>query len=388
LSRAAVLENLEKQVNTRTRHLSTLYEISSVAGEPDEVETLMQRMLEITLEVMNSPAGAIHRFDETASHLSLLAEVNFPVETRAAFSNLPVSAVFWRNLVESSEPLVIPDLKTDTRIPHTLAACPFPALLAAPIRAKGRCLGLFSIFNYSILDYTIEDVTLFTTIAEQIAGAVERARLQHQAERAAVAEERQRLARELHDSISQLLYSLVLYAGAGRKVLRQSDLDNTAEYLRRIDQTSLQALKEMRLMVYELRPSVFHEEGLVGALNRRLQAVEKRTGMNAQLLVEGLISLDEAVELALYRITEEALNNTLKHAEATQVLVRITSQTGKVILEIKDDGKGFRLEDARAAGGLGLVGIQERVNHLGGKLEITSAPGKGTRILVSLEGFE
>ncbi len=242
-----------------------------------------------------------------------------------------------------------------------------------------------TVMGESMMDYTIEDITLLTTIAENIGSAVERARLQKQAERAAVAEERQRLARELHDSISQLLYSLVLYAGAGRKVLNQGNLQNTSEYLRRIDQTSQQALKEMRLLVYELRPSVFREEGLVGALNCRLQAVENRTGMNAQLLIAGEIALDEAVELALYRITEEALNNTLKHAEANQVVVSLSAHADQIDLEIWDNGKGFNLTDGKIAGGLGLTGIQERVSHLGGQLDIQTSSGKGTRIHVHLE---
>ena len=139
------------------------------------------------------------------------------------------------------------------------------------------------------------------------------------------------------------------------------------------------------MLVYELRPSVFREEGLVGALNRRLQAVEKRTGMNAQLEVEGRIDLDEAVELALYRITEEALNNTLKHAEATRVTVKILAQGQQIDLRVSDNGKGFAHDESRSAGGLGLTGIQERVKHLGGQLEVISAQGQGTTVHVHLE---
>ena len=388
LRRAAVLESLEKQVNTRTRHLSTLYEISAIASEPVLLERLLERMLAITLEVMESPAGAIHLLDDSLKTLNLAAQVALPEGILPGFTTLPAMAPFWRNLLRSSEPAALPDLKVDPRAPVELFGSLYPAYLAAPIRAKGQSLGLISVLSESILRFTIEDITLFTTIAEQIGSTVERARLQKQAERAAVAEERQRLARELHDSISQLLYSLVLYAGAGRKVLRQGDLQNTAEYLQRIDQTSQQALKEMRLMVYELRPSVFREEGLLGALNRRLQAVEKRTGMNAQLVVDGPIDLDEALELALYRITEEALNNTLKHGEATQVVIRITARSNWIDLEIRDDGKGFILQEALAAGGLGLMGIRERVNHLGGSLEIVTSPGQGTLIHVRLEVHE
>ncbi len=385
LRRSAVLENLEKQVNTRTRQLSTLFEISAVASEPDTLEILIERILELTLDVMECSVGAIHLLDDSHKFLNLAARYNIPQEILPAYTVLPLSVSFWRNLISSSEPIIVPDLKVDARVPFDLRLSSYPAFLAAPIRTKGQSQGLLSILSESILDYTLEDITLFTAIAEQIGSIVERARLQKQAERAAVAEERQRLARELHDSISQLLYSLVLYAGAGRKVLSHGDLKFAEDYLQRIDQTSQQALKEMRLLVYELRPSVFREEGLVGAMNRRLQAVEKRTGMNAQLEFEGEIAFDEAIELALYRITEEALNNTLKHAEASRVIVTIKAKSGILDLEISDNGKGFVLQDAKMAGGLGLVGIQERVNQLGGHLSIKTAPGAGTTVSVHLE---
>jgi signal transduction histidine kinase len=388
LRRAVVLEGLEKQVNTRTRHLSTLYEISAIASEPAGLEMLLERMLVLTLEVLEGPMGTIHLLDDHGKTLNLVAKHQIPEEILSGLTNLSLAVPFWRNMLRSSEPVIIPELDIDPRAPQELKAFAYPAFLAAPIRSKGQTLGLISILGETILGYSIEDITLFTTIAEQIGGAVERARLLKQAERAAVTEERQRLARELHDSISQLLYSLVLYAGAARKVLRHGDLQNTAEYLQRIDHTSQQALKEMRLLVYELRPSVFREEGLIGALNHRLQAVEKRTGLNARLVINGEISLDETIELALYRITEEALNNTLKYAEATWVVVSITAQAGAIDLEIKDNGKGFALQAAKETGGLGLMGIQERVSRLGGELEIITAPNEGTTIHVHLEVSE
>lgn len=385
LRRAVVLESLEKQISTRTRHLSALYEISAASAEPVEIEELLAHLMVLTLDVLNCPAGTIHLLDGAKKTLRLAAQVGIAQDFRTHFSHLPASAPFWGNLLRSDEPMIIPEITKDRRAPQSLAGSRYPAFLAAPIRAKGESLGLFSLFSESILEFTIEDITLFSTISEQVGSAVERARLQRQAERAAVAEERQRLARELHDSISQLLYSLVLYAGAGRKVLNRGDLGHAAEYLQRIDQTSLQALKEMRLLVYELRPSVFREEGLVGALNRRLQAVEKRTGITVQLVLEGEITLDDTTELMLYRIAEEALNNTLKHSQATQVMVRIAAQHGQIDLEIGDNGCGFNLEAGMNAGGLGLVGIRERVSQLGGDLEIRTAPGQGAIIHIHLE---
>jgi signal transduction histidine kinase len=303
-------------------------------------------------------------------------------------STLPLDSEFWRMLVDSDSTLIVTDVQRDHRLPEALRKTTLPgcqAYLGVVIRAKGLPLGLLSLFNESILGYTIEDLTLFTTIADQIGVSVERVRLIWQAEQAAVVEERQRLARELHDSVTQLLYSQVLFAGAGQKALDQGNLVLLRQHLHRLDQAALQALKEMRLLVYELRPSDHLDEGLVSALQRRLDSVEKRTGMNARLVVQGAVNLDESTELALYRIAQEALNNTLKHADATSVTVQIQAIDNRVVMEIIDDGCGFNPEEKGKAGGMGLANMQERTAALGGQLALHAQPGQGTRITVTFQ---
>jgi signal transduction histidine kinase len=157
------------------------------------------------------------------------------------------------------------------------------------------------------------------------------------------------------------------------------------QHIERIDQAAQQALREMRLLVYQLRPSDYLDDGLAYALQRRLEAVEKRTSIDAQLVLSGELDLDEAVEISLYRIAEEALNNTLKHAQASSVSVKITSSERKVVLEIADDGRGFDLEAARRSGGMGLDNMYERAAALGGKLQVLTNPGEGARIIVEIE---
>jgi signal transduction histidine kinase len=245
-----------------------------------------------------------------------------------------------------------------------------------------------SVFAETVLEHSAEDITLFMTIADQIGGLVERARLMEGAELAAVVEERQRLARELHDSVTQLLYSQVLFSGAGLKVLRQGNQELAESHLARIDQAALQALKEMRLLVYQLRPSDTLDEGLVSALERRLEAVERRTGIDARLVLEGVLDLDEGAEIALYRIAEEALNNTLKHAGARRVQITIRSEDGRLRLEITDDGCGFDWDEKIGSGGMGLSNMRERTAALGGELQVLSQPGQGTRVILEMEVSE
>jgi ligand-binding sensor domain-containing protein/signal transduction histidine kinase len=201
---------------------------------------------------------------------------------------------------------------------------------------------------------------------------------------AAVAAERSRMARDLHDSVTQSLYSLVLLAEAGLRTLQagqehQTDLSSTRSTLARLGQIAQQALQEMRLMVYQLRQPALAQTGLAGALEHRLEAVERRASLGARLLVNGDVSLPQEVEQELYFLAQEALNNALKHAAASSILVSLSQTSAGLTLEIRDDGRGF--DPARLPqGGFGLESMRQRAEKLGGSLEISSAPGSGTTI--------
>jgi signal transduction histidine kinase len=200
----------------------------------------------------------------------------------------------------------------------------------------------------------------------------------------AVTAERNRLARALHDSVTQSLYSLTLLAAGWQRLAKDGELDSIEEPLGEIGEVAQQALKEMRLLVHELRPPALEKEGLLGAIHHRLGAVEKRAGIEARLEAEDILELPSEVEAALYYIVVEALNNALKHAQATSVWVRLFNVDEKVELEIADNGQGFDLSAIGEHRGLGLVSMQERADQLGALLSIDSAPGKGTRVKVEV----
>lgn len=236
--------------------------------------------------------------------------------------------------------------------------------------------------------FSDEEVQLAVAFGDQAALAIENARLRSQASQVAVVAERERLARELHDSVTQSLYSLTLLAEASQRLVGAGDLEPVREYTVRLGEIAQQALREMRLLVYQLRPLVLKREGLVGALQQRLDAVEKRAGVDARLLVEGPVELRAEVEDGLYRIAQEALNNALKHAAPTSVIVRIEVKEEGVMLEVSDDGRGFDPERVSDEGGMGLANMRERAERLGGALTLLSAPGAGTTVRVSLEVSE
>jgi signal transduction histidine kinase len=208
-----------------------------------------------------------------------------------------------------------------------------------------------------------------------------RGEAEQRARQVAVLEERQRLSRELHDSVTQALYGISLYAEAGSRALRDGDVEPAATNLREISDTSHEALGEMRLLLFELRPPLLQQHGLEAALRERLQAVETRSGLVTDFLAEGNTRLAPDQEQDLYRLAQEALNNVLKHAHASHVSVRLSVTQAATVLSVADDGVGF---DASLRGieGLGLRGMRERAERLGGTLRIQSAPGQGTRIEV------
>jgi signal transduction histidine kinase len=203
----------------------------------------------------------------------------------------------------------------------------------------------------------------------------------------AVAEERGRLARDLHDSVTQSLFAVTMYADAADRHLAKDQADMAAGNVRKLRRTAREALGEMRLLVYELRPLILEVEGLETALETRLEAVEKRAGLQTEFMVDVGDRLPHEIEEGLYRIAQESLNNILKHAQAKRVIVSLSFSTrsNSVILEITDDGVGFDPVVAQEHGGLGLRGIAERADQMGARLELVSEPGAGTTVRVQLE---
>jgi signal transduction histidine kinase len=239
-----------------------------------------------------------------------------------------------------------------------------------------------------VYGFTPEQVELPQGNSNVVALAIENARLNQQALHLAVMEERERLARDLHDSAMQSLYSICLYADAATKMLKGGKTEIAGEHLHEIHDLANEVLRDMRLFVFELHPSLLEQEGLVASLQARLKAVEARVGIQTELQWEGELELPIALAEELYRIAQEALNNVLKHAQARRVTVRLRLDPERACLEVCDDGIGYVPAVGASNGGLGLRGMKARVDRIGGELTIESVPGKGTcvRVFVRIHG--
>jgi signal transduction histidine kinase len=200
----------------------------------------------------------------------------------------------------------------------------------------------------------------------------------------AIAEERVRLARELHDSVTQSLYAMTLYAEAATEQLSYGDAETAARHLSELRDTAQDALREMRLLIFELHRPALESGGLAGALQARLDAVEARGGMHAELLIEGTEKLTRAAQGELYGITREALNNAFKHSRAKNIRVRLRFVESGAQLEVCDDGEGF--DPCEDRGGMGIAGMKARAQKAGGTLSIQSTPGRGTTVSVRVSG--
>jgi signal transduction histidine kinase len=233
--------------------------------------------------------------------------------------------------------------------------------------------------------YLPRHAALSLAIANQAAVALENARLYEQAQELAALEERQRLARELHDSVSQALYGITLGTHTARTLLDR-DPRKVAEPLNYVLSQAEAALTEMRALIFELRPESLENDGLVVALSRQGAALHARHNIEVitELCDEPNIPL--RVKQELYRVAQEALHNTFKHARANKVNLLLESTTEGLLLEVCDDGLGFDTTQS-FPGHLGLHSMRERVARLGGILQIESTPGQGTQIRVRLPAY-
>lgn len=383
LQRAITLETLEQRVADRTRELATLYNVATIITEEHELTPILKRSLSLTLETLNSQQGMIHLVGEPEGQISpetalfLAVDKGFNDQERDVIINPPPESNYPAVVLASNQSVFRSNPSTDLRNPRSY--------LGVPMRIRGNeVIGVISVYRAIDTFFSTEEIALLSTVADEIAVMIENVRLRKQAEQGAVLEERQRLARELHDSATQALYSLTLFASAGKELAQKGDLIRLRSTIERINVIALQALKEMRLLIYELHPPTLKGDGLVNALQQRLDAVERRANVKTRLLISGEIALPASIASELNRIAQEALNNILKHAAASSVTIHIRSESDHIELEIIDDGRGFDLLQAEDQGGLGLLSLNERTKRLGGSINITSAPGSGTKVSVSI----
>ena len=344
---------------------------------------LRKNTLQEVLEIICNEA--LNLTDATGSAVLLLEPEDWLRVTSAVgeilsgLDRLPVDESLAGRVVRSGEPAIFNDVSSINL--DYLRGLGINTLLAAPLKVESTIIGVLDVIN-KVGGFTRDDLRIISLFADQAAIVIDQAQLHQQVEQMAVMEERQRLARELHDSVTQALYSINLYAEAARRAFSAGKKKVTLENLKKLREMTREALLEMRLLIFELRPAVLEKEGLVAALKARLAAVESHSGLKTTLNVEGERRLPISLEEELYRIAQEGLNNAVKHAHAMSVRIDLKVTETSVCLMLSDDGTGFDLQSAQESGGMGLSGIEGRLQRVGGSLMVDSSPGAGSKLTV------
>jgi PAS domain S-box-containing protein len=379
---------LEHRASERTRELVAVIELARDLASTLELGPLLNLLLDrLQVLVPYTGAGILvvdgDRLYQRAHRSALPAAEGLRV-TYAIDGWLEV----WQQLA-TGEPILIHDTHSDCRpaeIWRMLVGTPEQAAylqtirtcLWAPLLVRDRMIGVLAVTSDEVDAFTPHQAELAAAAASHAAFAIDNARLYEAARGTAALHERQRLARELHDSVSQVLYAIALSAAAARQ-LCTTDSNRAYGMLDEVHQLAQTGLAEMRALIFELRPESLEHDGLVCALERQAAALEARHRLPVarQFCTEPAVSMP--VKEVFYRIAQEALHNAAKHARAGRLEVRLSHARGQLFLRVGDDGRGF-VPNAVFPGHLGLRSMRERAAVVGGILDISSAPGKGTRV--------
>jgi signal transduction histidine kinase len=382
-----------EEAERRTRELTALLEVSRAVASSLDLSDVLGAILNHLGAITEHTGASIllmkddaFEFVEARSITGMRARIG----ARIPFTVGPGLAA----AMKAGEAVIIDDVRADETMAADYRAVirsigvpdqpPFNVIrswMSVPLALKDRVLGALTISWTAPSYFTPDHARLARAFADQASIAIENARLYEQAQQLAATEERQRLARELHDSVSQALYGIALGARTARTLLDR-DPPAAVEPVEYILSLAEVGLAEMRALIFELRPESLESEGLNAAIRKQVEAVQARHGIQVDFLPCEEPDQPLAVKEAAYRIAQESLSNVVKHSQATQVRVILASTDAGLELEVADNGTGFDTA-ADFPGHLGLRSMRERAENLGGRLEISSQAGGGTRVIAT-----
>ena len=374
----------------RRQVAESLRDILAVLNSSRPLAEILDYIVDQACRLLGSDGGLICSLQDNGMSLQMQCARGLGPEYTPDVT-IPVGhgVIGWA--VQKRQPVTVPDvaaaLADDKTIPDVRGRplrvgghIRHRAMLAVPLHLKDEVYGGITLYYTEPREFSPEEIELAAIFANQAALAIENARLRGQAEQSAVAAERSRLARDLHDAVTQTLFSASLIAEVLPRLWERSP-DEARRRLEELRQLTRGALAEMRTLLLELRPAALMEVALGDLLRQLAEAVTGRARIPVSVDTEGECQLAPEVQIALYRIAQEALNNVAKHSAASSASVSLRCQPGRVELRVSDDGRGLDLATV-PSGHLGLGIMNERADSIGATLSIASKPGEGTQISV------
>ncbi|MBI2986293.1 MAG: GAF domain-containing protein [Deltaproteobacteria bacterium] len=399
---AAENARLYEETKRSLERIRVLNEINLAISTSLDLQTVLDMLLEKTSLLIPHAASEIRLLNKETGILEPTACRNI---NEKEWKALKAGRGLVKIVLEAKAPLMVLNAPADPRSanPDFFRKEGLVSFLGVPLVAKEEPLGVLVILTREEHEFSAEEVELFSTLAAQAAIAIYNSQIYEQTRKQAKEllssrqrlraltarvissreEEARRIARELHDEAGQLLASVYL---AVDEISRQVQ-PPVKEDLQRVTWLLDQIEEQLRSLAHELRPTILDDLGLLPAIQSLAQRFSKRTGMDIALEEVPKRRLPPAIETALYRTVQEALNNVTKHAQATAVRVQIQQEDGMVRCLVLDNGIGFDVPAVLSRSGaenLGFIGIRERVETLNGKLQIQSAPGQGTQLCVTI----
>jgi signal transduction histidine kinase len=360
--------------------------VLGIAGEL-RLDTVLERLVHAARELVDARYAALGIPDVGGAEFDRFLHAGMSDDLVAQLGPLPRTHGMLGAMLADPHPFRTEDITEDPRFRGWWpGAHPrMRSFLGVPIVAKGDIIGAFYLTEKEgAPSFSKADQHVITVLAAHAAIAIENARLFEASRELSVIEERNRLARELHDAMTQNLFSLSLTAEAAAGLV-QSDPDRAQAEIDRMRTLARETQAELRSLVFELRPPDLEADGLVATVGKDLEVLGRAHGLKADLRVHGAPELAGAAEIDLYRIVQEALTNAVRHARAESIAVEVESRNGGVVISVRDDGVGFD-PSARAIRErrLGLTSMRERAQALGGALTVESSPGAGTTVRVEV----
>ncbi|MEU2064946.1 GAF domain-containing sensor histidine kinase [Streptomyces sp. NPDC013455] len=357
-----------------------------------EVRDVLKTIVASARELLDAQYAALGVPDDHGGFAQFVVD-GVSDEQWRAIGPLPRQHGILAAMLHEAEPERLADVREDPRFEGWPAAHPdLVDFLGLPIRDGEEVLGALFLANKRCprpeggCGFTEEDEELLSILAQHAAIALTNARLYERSRELTIAEERSRLAHELHDAVSQKLFSLRLTAQAAAALVDRDPARAKGE-LHQVAALAAEAADELRAAVVELRPAQLDEDGLLATLRTQIQVLDRAHTARVTFTANGVRALPATQEEALLRVAQEALHNALRHSGAAHVDVSVERRGNGAVLRVTDDGRGFDPTAVRRAGRhLGLVSMRDRASGAGGSLSVESAPGKGTTIEMEVPG--